>query len=57
MKWIQLNLVVRDVGHCTFPDDVTMPADVEGATLQTSIRALKRMTQIPGENLHQESTK
>jgi hypothetical protein len=34
-----------------------MPADVEGATLQTSIGALKRMTQIPGENLHQESTK
>jgi len=36
------------------PDDVTMPAEVEGAALEASIGGLQRVAQVPGEHLDQE---
>jgi hypothetical protein len=43
---------MRDVGHGTFPDDLSVPAQIKGTTFQTTISVLQRMTQGPCEYLN-----
>ena len=41
---LDFNLIVRNVRHGAFPDDLSMPAQIKGTTFQTTVRVLQRMT-------------
>ena len=47
--------LIRKMGSGAFPNHFSVPARVEGASLQGSFRTLKTLTQVSHENLNQKS--
>ena len=48
---------MRNVGHCTLPDDIPVPTKFKSAALETPISTLEGMAEISGEDLDKEGTR